>query len=221
MRGTCVQYIDNMPVISLVDSPMQGFNLLLKRIEDLSLAIFFITILSPIMMVIALIIKMTTKGPVIFTQWRYGLDGKPIKVWKFCTMTVFEDGYSINAATNNDKRVTRVGKILRKLSLDELPQFFNVLYGDLSIVGPRPHAISEVEKYRTKIYGSMLRHKIKPGITGLAQIYGTRGEVDTKEKLEKRIYYDLQYIQKWSIWLDLKIIFFTSITLFDIKREVV
>lgn len=137
------------------------------------------------------------------------MDGKPIKVWKFRSMTVMENGTVIKQATKDDIRITPVGKFLRRTSLDELPQFFNVLLGGMSIVGPRPHAVAHNELYRDLIEGYMLRHKVKPGITGWAQINGWRGETDTIEKMEKRIEYDLEYIREWSIWFDLKIIFLT------------
>ena len=161
------------------------------------------------MLVIALAVKITSKGPVIFRQVRYGMDGKSIKVWKFRSMTVMENGTEVTQATKNDVRVTKVGRFLRSTSLDELPQFFNVLFGQMSVVGPRPHAIAHNEQYRRLIQGYMLRHKVKPGITGLAQVNGWRGETDTLEKMEKRIEFDLLYIRGWSIWLDLKIIFLT------------
>jgi putative colanic acid biosynthesis UDP-glucose lipid carrier transferase len=206
MRGSCVQYINNMPVISLVVSPMQGLNALQKRVEDVIIASLILIFISPLLLVIAIFIKLTSEGPVIFKQWRYGLDGKPILVWKFRTMTVCEDGYQMNHAIPNDTRLTKIGMLLRRFSLVELPQFINVLLGNMSIVGPRPHAISQVEEYRKIVTGSMLRHKIKPGITGLAQLYATRGVVDTVEKQKKRVEFDLQYLQKWSIWLDMKII---------------
>lgn len=137
------------------------------------------------------------------------MDGKPIKVWKFRSMTVMENGTVIKQATKDDIRITPVGKFLRRTSLDELPQFFNVLFGGMSIVGPRPHAVAHNELYRDLIEGYMLRHKVKPGITGWAQINGWRGETDTIEKMEKRIEYDLEYIREWSIWFDLKIVFLT------------
>ncbi|HBX3875685.1 TPA: exopolysaccharide biosynthesis polyprenyl glycosylphosphotransferase, partial [Klebsiella pneumoniae subsp. pneumoniae] len=150
-----------------------------------------------------------SSGPIIFKQKRYGIDGKPIKVWKFRTMTVMEDGGDVVQATKKDARITPVGKFLRSTSLDELPQFINALRGEMSIVGPRPHAVAHNEQYRSLIQGYMLRHKVKPGITGWAQINGWRGETDTLEKMEKRIEYDLEYIRNWSIWFDLKIIFLT------------
>ena len=137
------------------------------------------------------------------------MDGKQIRVWKFRTMTVMENSETVIQATKNDIRVTKFGRFLRRTSLDELPQFFNVWYGQMSVVGPRPHAVAHNEQYRSLIQGYMLRHKVKPGITGLAQINGWRGETDTLEKMEKRIEYDLIYIRAWSIWLDLKIIFLT------------
>ncbi|HBR3092204.1 TPA: sugar transferase, partial [Klebsiella pneumoniae] len=145
----------------------------------------------------------------IFKQTRYGMDGKPIKVWKFRSMSVMENDNKVIQATKNDIRITKVGRLLRRTSLDELPQFFNVLFGGMSIVGPRPHAVAHNEQYRNLIEGYMLRHKVKPGITGWAQINGWRGETDTLEKMEKRVEFDLEYIREWSIWLDLKIIFLT------------
>jgi len=154
-------------------------------------------------------VKLTSKGPVIFRQVRYGMDGKPIMVWKFRSMSVMENGDKVVQATKGDARITPIGRFLRSTSLDELPQFMNVLKGDMSIVGPRPHAVAHNEQYRSIIQGYMLRHKVKPGITGWAQINGWRGETDTLEKMEKRIEFDLQYIRDWSIWLDLRIIFLT------------
>ncbi len=144
--------------------------------------------------------------PVFFRQRRYGLDGREIRVWKFRTMTVCEDGTEAVQATKNDPRVTKVGAILRRNSLDELPQFFNVLEGNMSLVGPRPHPNALNEQFRQKVEGYMLRHKVKPGITGLAQVSGWRGETDTPEKMEKRIEFDLHYIRDWSLWLDVKIL---------------
>ncbi|EGS2093411.1 exopolysaccharide biosynthesis polyprenyl glycosylphosphotransferase, partial [Escherichia coli] len=164
---------------------------------------------SPILILIALSVKLTSKGPVIFRQIRYGMDGKPIKVYKFRSMNVMENDENVKQATKNDTRVTKVGAFLRKTSLDELPQFFNVITGQMSIVGPRPHAVAHNELYRDLIEGYMLRHKVKPGITGWAQINGWRGETDTLDKMKMRVEYDLAYIREWSIWLDIKIIFLT------------
>ena len=204
-----ISYMGNLPVLSLMDSPLKGVNALIKRLEDLVLSIVILILVSPFMVAILICIKLTTRGPLLFKQWRYGLNGKPIKIWKFRTMTVCEDGYDFKQATRDDSRVTKYGKFLRKRNLDELPQFFNVLQGKMSIVGPRPHAIKMNENYRKIIGGYMLRHKIKPGITGLAQINGWRGETDTLEKIEKRLKYDLEYFRQWSLLLDFKIIFFT------------
>ncbi|WP_163583784.1 exopolysaccharide biosynthesis polyprenyl glycosylphosphotransferase, partial [Klebsiella pneumoniae] len=184
-------------------------NMVFKRLEDIIVSSLILILISPVLFVIACIVKCTSPGPIIFRQIRYGMDGKPIKVWKFRSMTVMENDDKVIQATKNDVRITKVGKFLRSTSLDELPQFFNVLFGQMSVVGPRPHAVAHNEQYRSLIQGYMLRHKVKPGITGLAQINGWRGETDTLEKMEKRIEYDLLYIRGWSIWLDLKIIFLT------------
>ncbi|HGY1288706.1 TPA: undecaprenyl-phosphate glucose phosphotransferase [Raoultella ornithinolytica] len=201
--------INGVPVVPLFDTPLNGINMIFKRLEDIIVSAFILILISPVLIVISLAVKFTSKGPVIFRQVRYGMDGKPIKVWKFRSMTVMENDDKVIQATKNDVRVTKVGKFLRSTSLDELPQFFNVLFGQMSVVGPRPHAVSHNEQYRSLIQGYMLRHKVKPGITGLAQINGWRGETDTLEKMEKRIEFDLLYIRGWSIWLDLKIIFLT------------
>jgi putative colanic acid biosynthesis UDP-glucose lipid carrier transferase len=163
-------------------------------------------LLLPVMLLIAIAIKLTSKGPVIFRQRRYGLYGEEIVVYKFRSMTVDEDGDKVVQATKNDQRVTRVGAFLRRSSLDELPQFVNVLQGRMSIVGPRPHAVVHNEQYRKLIKGYMLRHKVKPGITGWAQVNGLRGETETLDKMEARIHFDLDYLRNWSLWLDLWII---------------
>ncbi|HBH8284465.1 TPA: undecaprenyl-phosphate glucose phosphotransferase, partial [Escherichia coli] len=197
--------INGVPVVPLFDTPLNGINMVFKRIEDVVVSSIILLLISPVLCTIAVIVKVTSPGPVIFRQIRYGMDGKPIRVWKFRSMTVMENDTKVIQATKNDVRVTKVGKFLRRTSLDELPQFFNVLFGQMSVVGPRPHAVSHNEQYRSLIQGYMLRHKVKPGITGLAQINGWRGETDTLEKMEKRIEYDLMYIRSWSVWLDLKI----------------
>jgi putative colanic acid biosynthesis UDP-glucose lipid carrier transferase len=158
------------------------------------------------MLLIAVAIKITSPGPVFFKQKRYGLDGKEILVWKFRSMTVCENGSVIQQASKNDKRVTPLGAFLRRSSLDELPQLFNVLQGNMSMVGPRPHASAHNEQYRRLIRGYMLRHKVKPGITGLAQVEGCRGETETLDKMERRIELDHRYIREWSLWLDIKIL---------------
>ncbi|MCK6390428.1 MAG: exopolysaccharide biosynthesis polyprenyl glycosylphosphotransferase, partial [Azonexus sp.] len=161
------------------------------------------------MLLIALGVKLTSPGPVLFRQRRYGLNGKIVEILKFRSMTVCEDGSEVVQATRGDARVTPLGKFLRRTSLDELPQFFNVLQGTMSVVGPRPHAVAHNEQYRKLIRGYMLRHKVKPGITGWAQINGWRGETDTLEKMEMRVKHDLAYVQNWSLWLDFKIIVLT------------
>jgi putative colanic acid biosynthesis UDP-glucose lipid carrier transferase len=158
------------------------------------------------MAIIALLIKLTSKGPVLFGQRRYGLDGKEIRVWKFRSMRTCENGPVIKQATADDPRITPLGRILRKTSLDELPQLFNVLEGTMSLVGPRPHATAHNEQYRKLIRGYMLRHKVKPGITGLAQVEGCRGETDTLEKMQRRVEFDHRYIRNWSLALDLRIL---------------
>jgi len=161
------------------------------------------------MLIIAIAIKLTSPGPVIFKQMRYGVKGEQIEVWKFRSMSVCENGESIKQATANDSRVTPLGSFLRRTSLDELPQFLNVLSGTMSVVGPRPHAVAHNEYYRKQIQGYMLRHKMKPGITGLAQISGCRGETETIDKMERRIHHDLEYIRQWSVILDIKIVILT------------
>ncbi len=201
--------VNGVPVVPLFDTPINGINMVFKRLEDIFLSLLIIILISPILLVTAVAVKVSSPGPVIFKQKRYGMDGKAIKVWKFRSMTVMENDTLVKQATKNDVRVTKVGSFLRKTSLDELPQFFNVLSGKMSIVGPRPHAVAHNEQYRNIIEGYMLRHKVKPGITGWAQINGWRGETDTIDKMEKRIEYDLEYIREWSIWLDLKIILLT------------
>jgi putative colanic acid biosynthesis UDP-glucose lipid carrier transferase len=195
-----------LPVVSVFETPFYGIDGMAKRLCDLILGGLLLLLLAIPMAVIALWIKFTSPGPVFFRQRRYGLDGREIRVWKFRTMTVCEDGTDAVQATKNDPRVTKAGAFLRHYSLDELPQLLNVVAGDMSLVGPRPHANAHNEEFRQKVEGYMLRHKVKPGITGLAQVNGWRGETDTPEKMEKRIEFDLQYIRQWSLWLDIKIL---------------
>ncbi|MDT1450435.1 undecaprenyl-phosphate glucose phosphotransferase [Escherichia coli] len=180
-----------------------------KLVHQLADTTCSVLLISPVLCCIALAVKLSSPGPVIFRQTRYGMDGKPIKVWKFRSMKVMENDKVVTQATQNDPRVTKVGNFLRRTSLDELPQFINVLTGGMSIVGPRPHAVAHNEQYRQLIEGYMLRHKVKPGITGWAQINGWRGETDTLEKMEKRVEFDLEYIREWSVWFDIKIVFLT------------
>ncbi|HCA9137715.1 undecaprenyl-phosphate glucose phosphotransferase [Klebsiella quasipneumoniae] len=201
--------VNGVPVVPLFDTPINGINMVFKRLEDILLSLLIIILILPLLAIISIAVKISSPGPVIFKQTRYGMDGKAIKVWKFRSMTVMENDAVVKQATKNDMRVTRVGAFLRKTSLDELPQFFNVLTGGMSIVGPRPHAVAHNEQYRNLIEGYMLRHKVKPGITGWAQINGWRGETDTVDKMQKRVEYDLEYIREWSIWFDFKIILLT------------
>ena len=198
-----------VPLIALWETPFFGVNGWLKRAEDLVLASLIMILVSPLLLVIALGVKLTSPGPVIFKQRRYGLDGHEIMIYKFRTMRVMEDGPEVPQATRDDQRVTAFGRFLRRTSLDELPQFYNVLKGSMSIVGPRPHAVAHNEYYRRLIPGYMLRHKVRPGLTGWAQINGWRGETETLEKMAKRIEYDLDYLRRWSLWFDLKIIVLT------------
>ncbi|BCK88807.1 UDP-glucose:undecaprenyl-phosphate glucose-1-phosphate transferase [Sideroxyarcus emersonii] len=201
--------LGGMPVVSVFESPIYGSNAFLKRLEDVVMGSLILLLISPVMLSIALAVKLTSPGPAIFKQRRYGLDGKVIEVWKFRSMSVLEDGPNIPQAQKNDPRITPLGAFLRRTSLDELPQFINVLQGRMSIVGPRPHAVAHNEQYRKLIHGYMLRHTVKPGITGWAQVNGWRGETDTMEKMEMRVRYDLEYINNWSIIFDLKIIWMT------------
>ncbi len=203
--------MNGIPIVGVFESPFFGVDGILKRAEDLILGTLILLLISPLMLLIALGVKLTSPGPVIFRQRRYGLNGQEIDVWKFRSMNVCESRGDVVQARKNDPRVTRFGAFLRRTSLDELPQFINVLQGDMSIVGPRPHAVSHNEQYRRLIYGYMLRHKVKPGITGWAQVNGWRGETDTLEKMQKRVDYDLTYVRNWSLWFDLVIVFRTII----------
>ncbi|CDG84615.1 undecaprenyl-phosphate glucose phosphotransferase [Janthinobacterium agaricidamnosum] len=198
--------VGGVPVIAICESPFTGFNSMIKRASDIVLGLLIQVLLLPLMVLIAIAVKVTSPGPVIFRQRRYGLYGEEIIVYKFRSMTVSEDGNKVVQATKNDQRVTRIGGFLRRSSLDELPQFLNVLQGRMSIVGPRPHAVAHNEQYRKLIKGYMLRHKVKPGITGWAQVNGLRGETETLDKMEARIHFDLDYLRNWSLWLDLWII---------------
>ena len=195
-----------MPVISVCDTPFKGTDGALKRISDVVLSMLILALVFPLLLVIAAAVKMGSPGPIIFKQRRYGLDGEEILIYKFRSMTVTEDSGDIKQAQKNDARITPLGKFLRKSSLDELPQFINVLQGRMSIVGPRPHAVAHNELYRKLIKGYMVRHKVKPGITGWAQVNGYRGETSTLDKMQGRIDFDLDYLRNWSLRLDIHII---------------
>ncbi|MBI3043025.1 MAG: undecaprenyl-phosphate glucose phosphotransferase [Betaproteobacteria bacterium] len=198
--------IGGIPVVAICETPFYGVNSLIKRASDLVLASVILATISPLMLAIAIGIKLTSPGPVLFKQRRYGLDGREIIVYKFRSMAVLEDGNVIKQATRNDPRVTPFGAFLRRYSLDELPQFINVLQGRMSVVGPRPHAVAHNELYRKLIKGYMIRHKVKPGITGWAQVNGLRGETDDLDKMKARIEHDLEYLRNWSLRLDLQIV---------------
>jgi putative colanic acid biosynthesis UDP-glucose lipid carrier transferase len=210
--------INGMPVVAVCETPFTGFNGLIKRFTDIVLSILILILISPLLLICAIGVKLSSPGAIIFKQRRYGLDGKEIVVYKFRSMTVCEDGAVVTQATRDDQRVTPFGAFMRKTSLDELPQFFNSLGGSMSIVGPRPHAVSHNETYRKLIKGYMVRHKVKPGITGWAQVCGYRGETETIEKMEKRIDHDLEYLRTWSITLDLWIIIKTVLVVFTDRR---
>lgn len=208
IQGRLVQ-INGMPAISVCDTPFHGMDAVSKRVTDILLASAALLLLAPLMLFIAIAVKLTSAGPVLFRQRRYGLNGEEIIVYKFRSMTVTEDGAVVTQATKTDKRVTALGRILRSSSLDELPQLLNVLEGKMSMVGPRPHAVAHNEQYRKLICGYMIRHKVRPGITGLAQVNGLRGETETVEKMSERVRFDLEYLSHWSPWLDVQIIFKT------------
>ena len=211
--------VQGMPAVSIFESPHTGLDNITKRGLDLVFSTLILGLIAVPMLAIALSIKLTSKGPVIFRQLRYGIGGESIYVWKFRTMTSTDAGDGeVKQACRSDSRITKLGRFLRKTSLDELPQFFNVMAGTMSIVGPRPHAVTHNEFYRSAIHGYMLRHKVKPGITGLAQVKGYRGETDTLEKMEGRIKYDLEYIRSWSLWLDVKLIVMTVFVGFNNKN---
>jgi putative colanic acid biosysnthesis UDP-glucose lipid carrier transferase len=205
VQGRLVE-INGMPALAVCDTPFYGMDAVRKRMTDLTLACVGLLLLAIPMLLIALAVKITSKGPVLFRQRRYGLNGEEILVYKYRSMTVCEDGAEVTQATKDDRRITPLGRFLRSTSLDELPQLFNVLEGKMSVVGPRPHAVAHNELYRKLISGYMIRHKVRPGITGLAQVNGLRGETETVDKMRERVRFDLDYLSHWSPWLDLKII---------------
>ncbi len=209
--------INGLPVVSVFETPITGIDGVLKRGFDLVVAGAALMLLALPMALIGILVKYSSPGPVFFRQKRYGLQGEEIGVWKFRSMRACENGETIKQATKHDERITPIGRILRRTSLDELPQLFNVLGGSMSLVGPRPHASAHNEQYRTLIDGYMLRHKVKPGITGLAQVNGWRGETETLEKMEMRIAFDHRYIREWTLWMDIQILLQTALVVF--KQE--
>lgn len=210
--------IMGIPVVSMCETPFHGVPGVTKRVTDVVFSLLILISILPIMLLIALLIRLSSPGSVIFRQRRYGLDGREIMIYKFRTMTVSEDGEMVAQATKDDGRITRVGRMLRRYSLDELPQLFNVLQGRMSLVGPRPHAVAHNEEYRKLIKGYMVRHKVLPGITGLAQVNGCRGETARLEDMQARVNYDLDYLRHWSPMLDFKILILTALRLFVDER---
>jgi putative colanic acid biosynthesis UDP-glucose lipid carrier transferase len=208
--------VGGVAAASLHDSPFSGLVGWVKRVEDVVIGSFIVLLTSILMLLIAVAIKLESPGPVIFRQWRNGLSGKRIRIVKFRTMNVCEDGADVVQAVKDDVRVTKLGKFLRRTSLDEFPQLLQVLTGELSLVGPRPHAVAHNEKYRAILHGYMLRHMVKPGITGWAQVNGWRGETAELVKMEERVRHDMEYIRNWNLVLDLKIIF---LTVFGAKKS--
>lgn len=198
--------VDGVPMVGLLESPFVGINGMVKRLSDVVLSLIILLMISPLMALLALGVRLSSPGPVIFKQRRNGVDGREIIVYKFRSMTTTDDGAVVKQATRNDPRITPFGAFLRRTSLDELPQFINVLQGQMSIVGPRPHAVAHNEEYRRIIGAYMLRHKVKPGITGWAQVNGHRGETDEIEKMVARVACDIDYLRNWSLGLDLRII---------------
>jgi len=206
--------IHGIPVVAMCETPFYGYRGVTKRLTDIGLSVVILLLFLPLLLLIAIMVKISSPGPVIFKQRRYGLDGREIAVYKFRTMSVTEDGEHIRQASKSDSRITRIGRILRRTSADELPQLINVLQGRMSLVGPRPHAVAHNEEYRKLIKGYMVRHKVLPGITGLAQVNGCRGETSQLEEMEARVNYDLDYLRHWTPMLDIKIILLTAIKVF-------
>jgi putative colanic acid biosynthesis UDP-glucose lipid carrier transferase len=209
-----VKEISGIPVVTLSETPLIGMRLLQKAIEDRVLSVLILIIISPILLLVAIAVKLDSPGPVFFRQNRAGWSGKSFKIWKFRSMYVHkEEAGKLKQAEKNDSRITRVGAFIRKTSLDELPQIFNVLIGDMSLVGPRPHAMQHDREYSQRIFDYFARHHIKPGITGLAQVRGLRGETKDIDQMIQRIESDIEYINNWSVWLDIKILLLTTFKL--------
>jgi putative colanic acid biosynthesis UDP-glucose lipid carrier transferase len=206
--------IHGIPVVAMCETPFYGYRGVAKRLTDIGFSALILLLLLPLLVIIGLVVKLSSPGPIIFKQRRYGLDGREIAVYKFRTMRVTEDGAEIRQASKTDSRITRVGAVLRRSSMDELPQLINVLQGRMSLVGPRPHAVAHNEEYRKLIKGYMVRHKVLPGITGLAQVNGCRGETSKLEEMEARVNYDLDYLRHWSPLLDIKILLLTVVKVF-------
>ena len=206
--------VHGIPVVAMCETPFYGYRGAAKRLTDIALSVIILLLLLPLLALIAVLVKWSSPGPIIFKQRRYGLDGQEIVVYKFRTMKVTEDGAHIRQASKADDRITPFGAMLRRSSLDELPQLINVLQGRMSVVGPRPHAVAHNEEYRKLIKGYMVRHKVLPGITGLAQVNGCRGETSHLHEMQARVNFDLDYLRYWSPMLDIKIILLTLIKVF-------
>jgi putative colanic acid biosynthesis UDP-glucose lipid carrier transferase len=210
VQARCVE-INGIPMLSICDTPFHGMQAVRKRAIDMALSLLGLLLSWPLMIAAAAAVKLSSPGPILFKQRRYGLNGDEILVYKFRSMRVCEDGSVVVQAKKDDERTTAVGRFLRRTSLDELPQLFNVLKGNMSFVGPRPHAVAHNETYRKLISGYMIRHKIRPGMTGWAQVHGLRGETNTVEQMRLRVQYDLDYLRHWSLWLDFVILFKTAV----------
>jgi putative colanic acid biosysnthesis UDP-glucose lipid carrier transferase len=206
--------IHGIPVVAMCETPFYGYRGVAKRLTDVGFSLLIVLLLLPLLVVIAILVKVSSPGPIIFRQRRYGLDGREIAVYKFRTMRVTEDGAQITQASKFDSRITPVGAVLRRSSMDELPQLINVLQGRMSLVGPRPHAVAHNEEYRKLIKGYMVRHKVLPGITGLAQVNGCRGETSQLAQMQARVDFDLDYLRHWSPMLDIKILLLTVVKVF-------
>ncbi len=203
--------IKGLPLLAICETPFCGLNGVIKRMSDIVLASVALLLTAPIMIAIAIAVQRSSPGPILFRQRRYGLEGEEFDVYKFRTMTVCENGAQIRQARPDDPRVTPVGRFLRRTSLDELPQLFNVLKGTMSLVGPRPHAVAHNEHYRRLVSGYMLRHKVRPGITGWAQVNGLRGETANLERMHQRVQFDLDYLRHWSLAFDFMILLRTAL----------
>jgi putative colanic acid biosynthesis UDP-glucose lipid carrier transferase len=210
VQARCVE-VNGMPMLSICDTPFHGMNAVRKRATDIVLSSLGLLLTWPLMIGVAIAVKLSSPGPILFKQRRYGLNGDEILVYKFRSMRVCEDGSVVVQAKRQDDRITPLGRFLRRTSLDELPQLFNVLEGQMSFVGPRPHAVAHNETYRKVISGYMIRHKVRPGMTGWAQVHGLRGETSTVEQMRLRVQYDLDYLRHWSLMLDLKILLKTAL----------
>lgn len=213
-----IDRITGIPILAICETPFYGFRGMIKRMFDIALSLIILLLIWPVMFAVAVGVKLSSPGPIIFKQRRYGLDGQEIAVYKFRTMSVCEDGETITQAKRHDGRITAFGGFLRRTSLDELPQFLNVLGGSMSIVGPRPHAVAHNEMYRKVIKAYMIRHKVKPGITGWAQVNGFRGETATLDRMRGRVECDLDYLRNWSVTLDMWIMIKTALLVFGDQR---